>query len=334
MLRIEQGILQTYTGPRTCNVIQVPDNYLLTDVRVPHTLFNQGKPLKGSIVLVVATDDYKSFLLTSLRDPQGFLENGVGIRGSTDDTENFLQAGEVFFEAAGTQNPKDSFSGTGGTFFLGNDGTVALKSGKQKEFLILGGEDTDDDGEVILTGDNGFFESNINHLTSTRSSYKFDEDNNIEIGNFRTTVPSTGSITEIPIGHITIDAMGTITIESDNVIGLSQSLITLQPSGFLVLNSVGQITADSSLINLNSGTFGVARLNDSTVANPTTDPLYWQFWTTQNAIFTALPPATDPGSTTALANALKAALITLTAMYPQSITGRISTASTTVKAGG
>lgn len=334
MLKIEQGILQRYTDARTCNVIQVPDNYLFTDVRVPHTLFNQIKPLPGSIVLVVSTDDYKSFLLATLRDPQGFLENGNGIRGSTTATSDFLQAGEVFMEAAGTDNPSAAFSGTGGTLYLANDGTVALKSGKQKEFLILGGEDTDDDGEVILTGDNGFFESNVNHLTSIRSTYKFDETNNLELGNFRATIPTSGSITEVPIGHIKIDALGTVTIENNNLIGTSQTSVILQPSGILAMKGITQITADAPFINLNSGTFGVARLNDSTLANPTTDPLYWQFWNTQNIIFTALPVATDPGSTTALANALKAALITFTAMYPLSITGRISTASTTVKAGG
>lgn len=334
MFRIEQGILQRYTGPRTCNVIQVPDNYLLTDVRVPFTLFNQVQPLPGSIVLVAATDGYRSYLLASLRDPQGFLENGVGIRGSTADTQDFLQAGEVFLEAAGTAEPTASFSGTGGTMYLANDGTVALKSGKQKEFLILGGEDTDDDGEVILTGDYGYFESNINHITQVRSTYRFDVNNNIELGNFLTTVPGSGTITEVPIGHMTIDTTGKIVIENATA-GVSRSSITWDSlTGNLVLKSQTEITADASLINLNSGTFGAARLNDTTIANPTTDPAYWLFWTQQNAIFTALPVASDPGTTTALANALKAALIAFTAMYPQSITGRISTASSSVLIGG
>lgn len=333
MLKIEQGILQRYTGPRTCNVIQQPDNYLFTDVRLPFTLFNQIKPLPGSIVLVVSSDDYKSFLLASLRDPQIFLEKGNGIRGSTTDTIDFLQAGEVFFEAAGTDNPTSGTSGTGGSVYLGNDGTVALRSGKLKEFLILGGTDTSDDGEVILTGDNGFFESNINHLTQVKSQFTFDDTNNLELGNFLTTIPESGDITEIPIGHMTIDTTGKIVIEN-LAAGVSNASITFQNTGELQIKSQIQITADAPMINLNSGTFGVARLNDSTLADPTTDPAYWLFWTQQNAIFTALPPATDPGSTTALANALKAALITLTAMYPQSITGRISTASTTVQAGG
>lgn len=335
MLKIEQGILQRYTDARTCNVIQVPDNYLFTDVRVPYTLFNQNKPLPGSIVLVVATDDYKSFLLATLRDPQGFLENGNGIRGSTADTINYLQAGEVFMEAAGTDNPSSGVSGTGGTFYLGNDGTVALKSGKQKEFLIIGGEDTSDDGEVILTGDNGFFESNINHLTNIRSSYTFDEDNNLELGNFLTTVPGTGDITEIAVGHLTIDTLGNIVVENLTA-GVSKSSITWQATGNLVLKSQTEITADASLINLNSGSFGVARLNDLTLVDTTTDPDFYAFIQQQliNFSLAVIPPATSPATAVTHTNAIQIALLNMFTSFPTSINGKISTASTTVQAGG
>lgn len=333
MFRIEQGILQRYTDSRTCNVIQLPNNYLLTNVRVPHSLWSQYKPLKKSIVLVVRTDDYNSFLLAVLRDPQGFLENGQGIRGSETDETAFLQAGEVFMEASGTDDPDSGFSGTGGTFYLSNDGTVALKSGKNKEYLILGGEDTDDDGEVLLVGDNGFFESNVNHLTNVRSSYRFDVNNNIELGNFATTVPGTGSILEVPIGHMKIDTTGKIVVENTTA-GVSKASITWQATGNLELKSPTQITADASLINLNSGTFGVARLNDLVTSNLTTDTIFWQMITALYALITTYSTYSG-GSPTPLSAIGGPALAFLAAApQPTQQVGKITSASTTVKAGG
>lgn len=333
MFKVEQGILQRYTDARTCNVIQVPDNYLFTDVRVPYILSNQFKPLPGSIVLVVSSDDYKSFLLASLRDPLDFLENGNGIRGSTTDTSDLLQAGEIFMEAAGTDNPTSAVSGTGGTFYLGNDGTCALKSGKQKEFLIIGGEDTSDDGEVILTGDNGFFESNVNHLTSVRSSYKFDEDNNLELGNFLTTVPGTGSITEVAIGHLTIDTLGNIVVEN-TAAGVSKASITWQATGNLVLKSQTEITADASLINLNSGTVGVARLNDLTTSSTSTDAIFWQMITALYALLTTYSGYTGGSPTPLSAIGTPALAFLAAAPQPIQLLSKITTASTTVQAGG
>lgn len=334
MFRIEQGILQRYTGPRTCNVIQVPDNYLLTDVRVPFTLFNQTQPLPGSIVLVAATDGYRSYLLASLRDPQGFLENGNGIRGSTVDTQDFLQVGEIFLEAAGTAEPTAAFSGTGGTLYLANDGTVSLKSGKQKEFLILGGEDTDDDGEVLLVGDNGYFESNINHLTNVRSTYRFDVNNNLELGNFFTTVPGTGSITEVPIGHMKIDTTGQIVIENATA-GVSRSSITWDSvTGNLDLKSQTEITESAPLINLNSGSFGVARLNDLTTSALTTDAIFWQMITALYALITTYSGYTG-GSPTPLSAIGGPALAFLAAApQPTQLVSKITTASSSVLAGG
>jgi hypothetical protein len=341
MFTIDQGIIIEYTEPRVCSVLQIPDNYVMSQVRLPHTLHNQLKPLPRSVVLVASEDAYKSYIVAVLRDPEGFLETGIGIRGATVDTENFLLPGEIYIEAAGAVNANEGVSGTGGALYLGNDGTVVISSGKRKESIVIGGEDTDDDGELIVTADNGFFESNINPLTQIRSTYRFDINNNLVLGNFLTTVPPVGPIVEIPVSRLTMSTLGQIVL-GNFAAGAPVNTITLTPTGTLSLEALATLTVesavsmtlDSASINLNSGTFGVARLNDMTLADPSTDPAYWQFWTTQNAVFTALPVATDPGSTTALANAIKAALITFTALYPLSITGRISSASTTVKAGG
>ena len=341
MFTIVQGIIIQYTEPRTCSVLQIPDNYVMSQVRLPHILSNQFKPLPRSVVLVASEDSYKSYIVAVLRDPEIFLETGEGIRGSTEQTEPFLQPGEIYLEAAGVSAPEQGVSGTGGALYMGNDGTVGLYSGKRKESIILGGEDTDDDGEIIITADIGFFESNINPITNVRSTHRFDSDNTLVVGNFITTVPVVGPTIEIPLSRLTMDTFGEIVLENRTLVGSPMNVITMTPTGTLslesfldiTLDSTANITLDSAFINLNSGTFGIARLNDMTIADPTTDPTYWQFWTTQNAIFTALTVATDPGSTTALVNSLRLALIDLTATYPQSITGRISTASTTVKAG-
>ena len=108
----------------------------------------------------------------------------------------------------------------------------------------------------------------------------------------------------------------------------------MSPLGATSLDADLSISMDAPSINLNSGSFGVSRLNDLTLADATTDPAFYLFWQNQAIAATALPVATDPGSTTALANAIKAFLIAFTSTYPTSLTGKINSASTTVKAGG
>ncbi len=360
MFTICQGIIIQYTDPRSCSVLQLPDNYLLTNVRLPHTLSSQFKPLPRSVVLVASEDSYKNYIVAVLRDPEKFLETGEGVRGSTAETASFLQPGEIYIEAAGVSAPEQGVSGTGGSLFMGNDGTVSLNSGKRKESIVLGGEDTDDDGEVIITADNGFFESNINPITQIRSTYRFDIDNNLVLGNFLTTVLPAVPPLEVPVSQLTMSTLGEIGIENNTVAGTPVNKISMTPTGTLslealvdvtveatssialdssanisidasaniALQSSANITLDSGIINLNSGTFGVARIQDTVTSNITSDPAWWAFWSTLSGLIAALPTTPLDGGAT-----LKAGLSALFATIPVTIVSTITTGSATVKAG-
>ena len=389
MYRVDQGILLSYhdnVEPRTCDVMQLPDRFIMSNVRLPATVGWQTKPLINSIVLVVSPDDYKSFLICTLRDPENFLQLGEGVRGATAETSNFLQPGEIQLESAGTGDSTDVISGSGSSLYLANDGTVNLYSGKRKEFLLIGGTESDDDGEVILTGDNGFFESNINHVTQVRSTFNFDETNNLALGNYNVIVPPTGTEISTPISELTMttlgktvlrnttagvtnsllemdvdgkvtlsNTLGTLIISNVGAYSFSNSLgsfsiantgnISLQNVGTtltalnagavslnaasLAVSTSGTTTITGSTINLNSGTFGAARLNDIVTSNLTTDPAFWTFWSTIAIQIAALPTTPLDGGAT-----LKAGLATLFGLMPQTILSKITTASSTVKVGG
>lgn len=390
MFTIEQGIILKYhddTSPRTCDVLQIPDNYVMSNVRLPHTLIGAGqtKPLPQSLVLVVSMDDYKSFLLCVLRDPEDFLQLGEGVRGAFPDTANFLQPGEIVLEAAGSGDEDTVISGTGGSIFLGNDGTVNLRSGKLKESLVLGGTDDDNDGEVLLTGDNGYYESNINEITQVRSTYRFDSENNLTLGNMLVAVTPVAEV-ETPISVLTMDTLGNIKL-NNAVTGVDNAVLQMDATGQIALKNTlgslqisnlgaytlttpaasmslsntgafslttpaastsisnsgaisvsgatlsvsmsGSITQTGSTINLNSGSFGVARVNDTVTSNISTDPAFWAFWSTIAVQIAALPTTPLDGGAT-----LKAGLATLFGTMPQTIISKITTGSTTVKAGG
>lgn len=388
MFRIDQGIITGYndaTEPRTCSVMQLPDRYVMSNVRLPATVSWQTKPIINSIVLVASPDDYKSFVICVLRDAESFLQLGEGVRGATVDTAAFLQPGEIQLEAAGAGDANTVISGSGGTVYLANDGTVNIHSGKRKEHLIIGGTDDDDDGEVLLVGDNGFFESNINNVTQVRSTYQFDEDNNVALGNYsvlvtpvaevstaiaeltmdtlgktvlrNTTVGVTKSLLEFDVdGKVTIsNTFGALTISNVGTFNFANSLgsvtiaqtgnITLQNTGTtltasnagavslnaasLSVSTSGTTTVTGSTINLNSGTFGVARIQDTVTSNLTTDPAFWTFWSTIAIQIAALPTVPLDGGST-----LKAGLATLFGTMPQTIISKITTGSSTVKAGG
>lgn len=315
--KLFQAIIKDYTSPRECTVTQIPEYYPITNVRLPRLLSVQYKPLKGSIVMVAMEDSFKSFILCVLREPLDFITKQGQLRGSAPLETQQLQAGEVFLESRG--DPTAPIPGFGSTLFLGNDGTVSIHSGKRKEYLVIGGTDTDDDEEVVLHGTNGFFESTINPVTQTQSSFRFDSENTVQVINTRVTVPTSGVALEVPVGQLTITTSGQISLK--NTLGS----IDIAPSGSI------NVVAPS--VNFNNGTFGAARLNDSITLDPSTDPAYWQFWLLHTQTLTAMPVATDPGSTTALANALRAELLLLCSTIPQTMTGRVSSASSSVTIG-
>lgn len=366
--RLEQGIIQRYKDARTCDVMQLPDHYISSDVRLPETLQNQTKPLVGSTVMMATEDSFKSYIIAVLREPLSFVSKTDSLRGNTPLNSLQLQPGEIFFESRG---PADSPQpGAGATLFLGNDGTASIYSGKRKEYLILGGTDDDDDGEVLLVGDNGFYESNVNHLTSIQSVYRFDEDNTLQMGNVFVVLPPPTPITpplEIPQAELTIDTFSNIVlrnttagadkaylkIDTTSQIKLANPIasITMSPLGDIAIQnaiaqfnaqSSGAITIDGTTINLNSGTFGVARLNDATIVNSLTDPTFMSYLTLLDtfmaAVFTAYNSHTHIYIDTPVGPSITAIplpLITAVApSHPSTVTGKINAASSTVKAGG
>jgi hypothetical protein len=355
MYKLEQGIILKYveTGinSRTCDVLQLPDRFLMSNVRLPHNINWQTKPLVNSVVLVASMDDFKSVIICVLRDPEYFLELGEGIWGAKTENVTALEEGEIVLEAAGSGTANDTISGTGGALHLSNDGTINLRSGKLKEFLILGGTDDDNDGEVLLTGDNGFFESNIKAFTNTRSYYRFDNANTLQLGNEIALVTDVSEV-DTPISTLSMTALGKISLQNytglipntllemdiDGQITLQNNFSseTFSNTGAVALNGVSlsismssTITQTGSTINLNNGTFGVARVQDVVTSNMATDPTFWTFWSTISTQILALPTTPLDGGAT-----LKAGLATLFGLMPPTILSKITTGSTTVKAGG
>lgn len=366
---IVQGeIITEPTFQRTVDVLQIPDHYMMTNVRLPRTLSQQYMPQRGSIVLVASEDAFKSYIIAVLREPLEFIsrEGIQGLRASSAADRNQLRPGEIFMESRG--DPAAPFPGTGATFFMGNDGTITLHSGKRKEAIMIGGSDDDDDGEIIIQADNGFYESNINNLTLTRSVYRFDEDNNLTLGNILTD----GGVTdlEIPISELTMDTLGNTTLRNtifgtgtDNAaldltaagvatlknnfgsfsISAAGEITLTNPLGTVTIAPSGNITVNGTTINMNNGgaTDFVARLNDQTLIDASTDPTFLAFLAALDA-FTALIFTTfnlhthlyspGPGGPTPTAPPIPL-LVTPPPTSPPTITGKINAASSTVKAG-
>jgi hypothetical protein len=347
--------------PRTYTVIAVPDGQKLVGVQLPSALKDQTPPLVGSMVLVIQLDAYRAYILMVLREPFDFLTSNEQYPGSiptdTNDYKASFQAhsnalldGEIRMESTGPAAPTGQLIPCfGASLYLGNNGVAKLEAGSMSEHLIIGGTTSDDDHEVLLVGNNGYFESNPTPVLNTQSTFNFttNELTGLNEGLSVATqyvIPTglPGVVPALPICELSMDMIGNLSLGNFIVgTGVPISSLTMDPLGNMSLQSLGtggvasiSLTGLTGEVNLNSGIFGVARLNDTTIADPTTDPAFWQFWFQQFAIFSILPVASDPGTTAALANGLKAAMITLLQTFPQSITGRISTASTSVKAGG
>lgn len=349
--RIFQGqiLAKDPKTPRAYSVVEIPNGQKMVGVQLSNALKDQSAPLLGSVVIVLQLDAFSSYILMVLREPFSFLSTNNQYRGfipSTGDAgqdiaigANPIQDGEIFMEATGPTSPTgQSIPGFGAHLYLGNNGVAQIESGSMGEKLVIGGESTSDDHEVILSADNGFVEGNPNDITQIQSTYNWDDLNNIQFGN---VISTPGTALNIPVATMTIDTLGNISLFNTTFgTGLKAGALVIDATGGVTLTSGANGVARATIsmlpvgtINLNGGTLGAARLTDTTVANPTTDPAFWEFWLQQQAIFTALPAATDPGTTEALANALKAALIVLTSAFPQSITGKITTSSASILVG-
>lgn len=328
---IRQGILTEYTAPRVCNVIQIPNNYLITGVRLPHVFSNQTRPLKGSLVLLFSQDSFQAYILAVIREPvQGFggreveetFKSDSQMRGATND----LSPGEVFIQAIGSSNndPTDN-----AYLYIGNNGSVELASGSQEECIIVGGETSDEeDHEIILRAANVFIESSVNQGLNLQSSFEFKDNNDIRVGNSTVTIIA-GVKTEVPNAELTIDNLNNITLRN-TVAGIDNGKLAIDTSGGITLsNPIGslKITSLGNVI-MNNGVLGVARLTDLVTSDITTDPAWWTFWTNLSLLITALPVTPLDGGAT-----FKTGLAALFAIIPLTTISRITSASSTVRAG-
>jgi len=341
--------------PRSYTAVTIPDGRKIVGVQLGNALKDQSAPLLGSIVLILQLDVYRSYVLMVVREPFSFVSTNNQYRGAIPSSGNASQDilnganpiadGEIFMEATGPGSPGvgQSIPGFGAHLYLGNSGIAQIESGSMSERLIIGGEGSSDDHLVLLSADNGYFESNTG-TDNIQSTFNYTTNSTTGLTEglqvaTQISVPTTD--VSIPICQLTMDTLGNLSLENTTLgTGLTAGALNINAAGEVTLLSGASGVAAATLtlapagtITLNNGTLGAARLTDQTVATPGTDPAFYAFWVQQEAIFTALPAATDPGTTEALANALKAALIALTASYPQSLTARITTSSATVLIG-
>lgn len=309
--KIDQGVIQDYKDATTVNILQIPDGYVMTSVRLPVVLSHQFKPKKGSVVLVASEGLYKSFIVCILREPVDFVNSENNTRGMTDATKDFLLPGELYMESAG--DPSAPTAGTGSSIYLSNNGTITVSSGQRKECLIIGGRIDDTDHEVVLQGDNGFFQSTIDEVTNIRSTFTFDADNTLRVAN-DLVVSTNPTLVETPMAELTFDNVGNVTLRN-----------TVTPTGV----DKGSLKIDTlGVINLNGGTVGAARLNDTVLSNSSSDPT---FWTSQSSLQTFMMGLSGLTGPLAPVAAVAQAYLASVPLAPTSLTGKISTASTVVK---
>jgi hypothetical protein len=324
---LHQGTIQREIPdvPRTYDVLQLPEHYVVTNVRLAQSMMNQSKPQQGATVLFATEDFYKAYIIAVLREPIVYLQGTptqVGdLRGNAPDFIGEIQSGEIYLESTG--DPSYGAPGTGSSLYLANSGIVQLCSGKRKETLILGGT-TDDDAEVILQGDNGFFQGNITSTTMVQSQYTFDDLNNLAFGNYFVPTPvsmdANGFIVQVPIAEMTIDGLGNI--------ALKNKLSSLK------FDVLGNISLSGTTINFNNGVNGVARLTDTVVSNGFTDIQFWQFMQALQIFFTVMA-GYNGGSPVVQSQlgALAQQVLALTPQWPTSVTSKITTSSKTVFCG-
>lgn len=339
------------TTPRAYSVVEIPNGQKLVGVQLGNALKDQSAPLLGSIVLVLQLDAYRSYILMVIREPFSFLSANNQYRGFIPPTGNAsqdiaiganpIQDGEIFMEATGPSSPtQQSIPGFGAHLYLGNNGVAQIESGSMGERLIIGGEGTSDDHEVILSADNGFFESNTGN-DSIQATFNYTTNSatglteGLQTGNV-IALPTT-SVT-VPINELTMDTVGNVTLRN-TTFGTGLTL------GSLTMDTVGNVTLASSvagvpkstieldnagLVVINSGGLAAARITDSVISNITTDSNYWLFITVLQTFFTTL--SGFQGSSPVLQSqlgALGAAYLALVPSAPSSLTSKISSGSST-----
>lgn len=339
--KIESGFLAEYTSPRICKVIQLPDKYVMSGVRLPHVMKDQSRPPVGSIVLVVSQDSFRSYLLAVLREPTQTSTNSLDpdfvlstvdqMRGALPVGQGELYPGEVFIQASGT---KDSGLTDNAYLYLGQNGAIELTSSSGLESLFIGGTQSVDDHSIEARSQNVLLRSVVETGIGVQSSVGFDGLNNLFIRNGTVTIGS--SLTEVPVSELTMDILGDITLRN-TTLGADKGVLRINTTGDILLkNTLGTYHADPAgnlsltgpTINLNQGVLGAARLTDLTVSNITVDTAYWQYWQTLSAQIAVLPTTPLDGGA-----ALKAGLAALFALVPLVLTSKISTASSTVTVG-
>lgn len=339
------------TTPRSYSVVAIPDGQKLVGVQLGTSLKDQSAPLLGSIVLVLQLDVYRSYILMVVREPFSFLNTNAQYRGSIPSTGNVsediaiganpIQDGEIYMEATGPASPTgEATPGFGAHLYLGNNGVAQIESGSMGERLLIGGEGSSDDHEVILSADNGFIESNVDSITSLQSTYNWDDLNNIQLGNVL-AVPTTNAT--IPLAAMTIDALGNVSLFNTTYgTGLKAGALSIDSTGGVTISSGASGIAQATLtlepagtINLNNGVNGVARINDLAVSSTTTDPVFWQFIAAIQAFFQALS-GFQGGSPVVQSQlgVLGTTFLLQSPIVPPSATSQITTGSLTVKAGG
>jgi hypothetical protein len=329
--------------PRAYSVVEIPNGQKLVGVQLGNALKDQSAPLLGSIVLVLQLDSFSSYILMVLREPFSFLSTNNQYRGfipSTGDASqdiaigaNPVQDGEIFMEATGPTAPTgQGIPGFGAHLYLGNNGVAQIESGSMGEKLIIGGESTSDDHEVVLSADNGYFESNsgTDNIQST-FNYTTNSLTGLSEGlQVATQIYAPGADIGIPISQLTMDTIGNISL-NNTIFGTGVSLASLK------MDSIGDIALQGTTISLNGGIGqGVARLGDLTISNTTTDLVYWQFVAAIQAFFTSVAAFASGGSapiTQAQLGALGVAFLAQSPIAPPSLTSKISTSSISVTAG-
>lgn len=353
---LEQGVIMSYAdkAQRLVNVMQIPEHYMLTNVRLPQVLKDQTLPAVGSLVIMARADAFRCYIINVVRESKDFIDDDGFLRASTQDSVQALQPGEVYMESFG--DPSSEVPGTGASFYMGNAGTINLISGQTGEYITIGGSDTDDDHEIIINGANVFLQGTPTALQIS-SIVQFDNLNNIQMAN---NLLVGDTLLEQPICELTMDAVGTVVLRNTNA-GITKSHLTLDVTGEVTLeNLTGSISIDpagnvsisanatmdvsatgamdissnaamtisGSTVNINDGTFGAARLNDLTLSNASTDPAWWLFWSLLSTQIAALPTVPLDGGAT-----LKAGLAALFALVPTQIISKINSASATVSIG-
>lgn len=159
-----------------------------------------------------------------------------------------------------------------------------------------------------------------------------------------TTVIIGGSVGETITGGVTMTIGGaqavTVTGASSTtfsggrtlvITGASTTTVTgaysMSATGVVTLSSVAAMNISGATVVLNSGTLGVARLNDTTLSSAASDPVFWLFYNNLVAFLTTFAADSTPFAASQAAAAIAVASATA------SITAKISSASTTVKAG-